>query len=209
MPSYFKYVFMERQCAGRKINITKTRIDSITCRCIRRSGYRRCLYQGIEMEFKIESTNCLNFSDAELAELLKEVYVGEGYVDPEQAETMFEAAAIRSRGKVITACNVMQQSLAGLVIMVPPTSNARKLAKADEVEVHLLAVKKDYRNNDLGNKLVSELILQAQCEGYKKIILWTQKSMITAQNLYSKLGFVQESNFKANGRDFYLYTRLL
>jgi ribosomal protein S18 acetylase RimI-like enzyme len=163
----------------------------------------------MEMDFKIEATNCLDFSDAELSELLKEVYVGEGYVDAEQAETMFEAAAIRSRGKIITASNITRQCLAGLVIMVPPTSNARKLAKEDEVEVHLLAVKKDYRNNNLGNKLVSELILQAQREGYKKIILWTQDSMITAQNLYSKLGFVHESNFKANGRHFYLYARTM
>jgi ribosomal protein S18 acetylase RimI-like enzyme len=160
------------------------------------------------MDFKIESTNGLDFSDAELSALLTEVYVGEGYVDAVQAETLFEAAAIRARGRIITATNVMRQSLAGLVIIVPPTSTARKLAKEDEVEVHLLAVKKDYRNNNLGNQLVSELILQAQSEGYKKIILWTQETMITAQNLYSKLGFVHESNFEINGRDFYLYTRL-
>nr|WP_067042706.1 GNAT family N-acetyltransferase [Moritella sp. JT01] len=69
--------------------------------------------------------------------------------------------------------------------MVPPTSNARKLVKEDEVEVHLLAVKKDYRNNNLGHRLLSELILQAQNEGYKKIILWTQGSMAAAQYLYS------------------------
>ncbi|EDM68440.1 hypothetical protein PE36_03411 [Moritella sp. PE36] len=61
-----------------------------------------------------------------------------------------------------------------MVVMVPSTSNARKLAKEDEVEVHLLAVKKDYRNNNLGHRLLSELILQAQNEGYKKIIIWTQ-----------------------------------
>lgn len=161
------------------------------------------------MDFKIEATNCLDFSDAELAGLLKEVYVGEGYVDAEQAETIFEATAIRSRGKIITASNVVRQSLAGLVIMVPPTSNARKSAKKDEVEIHLLAVKKDYRNNNLGHRLLSELIFQAQNEGYKKIILWTQSSMVAAQNLYSKLGFVHESNFEAKGIDFYLYSRPL
>lgn len=161
------------------------------------------------MDFKIEATNCVDFSDAELAEFLKEVYVGEGYVSAEQAKTIFEAAAIRSRGKIITASNVERQSLAGLVIMVPPTSNARKLAKEDEVEVHLLAVKKDYRNNNLGHGLLSELILQAQNEGYKKIILWTQSSMVAAQSLYLKLGFVHESNFKAKGLDFYLYTRII
>lgn len=161
------------------------------------------------MDFKIESTNCLNFSDSELSELLREVYVGEGYVEPELAETLFEAAAIRSRGTIITASNIENQQLAGLVIMVPPTSNARKLANEDEVEVHLLAVNKGYRNNSLGNKLITELILQAQNEDYKKIVLWTQDTMIAAQNLYSKLGFVHESAFNANGRDFYLYGRAL
>jgi len=163
----------------------------------------------MNVEFKIEATNCIDFSDYELSELLKEVYVGEGYVDAKQAETIFEAAAIRSRGKIITASNIKNQCLAGLVIMVPPTSNARKLANEGEVEVHLLAVKKDYRKNDLGNKLVSNLIIQAKNEGYNKIILWTQPSMLTAQSLYSKLGFVHESNFKAKGLDFYLYTRSL
>tara|TARA_R110001583_G_C5568683_1_gene401858 strand:- start:584 stop:1069 length:486 start_codon:yes stop_codon:yes gene_type:complete len=161
------------------------------------------------MDFKIETTNCLGFPDSELSELLIDVYVGEGYTEAELAETLFDATAIRSRGRIITASNVENQLLAGLVIMVPPTSNARKLAKEDEVEVHLLAVKKDFRNNNLGSQLVSELILLAKAQGYKRIILWTQDSMVAAQNLYTKLGFVHESNFKANGRDFYLYHRIL
>ena len=171
--------------------------------------HKNLSYQGIEMDFKIEAKNCLDFSDDELVELLKKVYVDEGYVDAEQAETLFEATAIRSRGKIITASHESNQSLAGLVIMVPPTSNARRLAKEDEVEVHLLAVKKGYRNNNLGHRLLSELIFQAQNEGYKKIILWTQTSMGAAQYLYSKLGFVHESNFEAKGLNFYLYTRSL
>ncbi|MFT4517608.1 MAG: hypothetical protein ACI93D_001200, partial [Gammaproteobacteria bacterium] len=48
------------------------------------------------MEFKIEATNCMDFSDSELSGLLKEVYVGEGYIDAEQAETILEASAVRS-----------------------------------------------------------------------------------------------------------------
>lgn len=167
------------------------------------------LLKGHGMNFKIESTNCLDFPDSELSGLLSDVYVGEGYTEIELAETLFDATAIRSRGKIITATNTESQCLAGLVIMVPPTSDARKLAKEDEVEVHLLAVKKDFRNNNLGSKLVSELILQAQAEGYKRIILWTQDSMIAAQKLYTKLGFIHESNFSANGRNFYLYHRTL
>ena len=159
------------------------------------------------MDFKIEAANALDFPDSELSELLNDVYVGDGYVGAELAETLFDATSVRSRGRIITASNTESKCLAGLVIMVPPSSNARKFAKDDEVEVHLLAVKKEFRNQNLGSKLVRELILKSQEEGYKRIILWTQESMKSAQNLYTKMGFVHESNFKANGRDFYLYHR--
>lgn len=161
------------------------------------------------MEFKIEASNAKGFSDSELSELLKDVYVEEGYTGADQGELMFEAGAIRSRGMIITASCIEDKRLVGLVIMVPPTSLAKKMAKEDEVEVHLLAVKRDCRKNKLGEKLVRELILKAKEEGYKKVILWTQESMNAAQNLYSKLGFVRESDFEANGRNFYLYNRTL
>ena len=51
------------------------------------------------MDFKIEATNCLGFPDSELSELLNDVYVGEGYTEAELAESLFDAAAIRSRGR--------------------------------------------------------------------------------------------------------------
>jgi ribosomal protein S18 acetylase RimI-like enzyme len=161
------------------------------------------------MKFIIEVADEIDIPDVELSSLLKEVYVGGGYVEAEYAEALFESSAIRSRGTIITASHADNKRLAGLVIMVPPTSNASKLAKHNEVEVHLLAVKQEYRKNSLGEQLVDELILRAMDSGYKKIILWTQESMLAAQNLYSKLGFFHKSNFEANGRKFYLYERVL
>lgn len=161
------------------------------------------------MEFLIETTNGNSFSDTELSDLLKEVYVEEGYTREDQAKVMFEADAIRSRGMIITASHIETKRLAGLVIMVPPTSSAKKMAQEGEMEVHLLAVKQDYRNKNLGHKLMNELILLATNEGYNKAILWTQESMIAAQHLYEKLGFTHISNFNANGRVFYLFNRAL
>ena len=161
------------------------------------------------MKFKIEATDNIDIPDVELSSLLKEVYVGGGYVEAEYAEALFEPSAIRSRGTIITASHTDNKRLAGLVIMVPPTSNASKLAKQGEVEVHLLAVRQEYRKNSLGEQLVDELIIHAIDAGYNKIILWTQVSMLAAQNLYSKLGFIHKSNFEANGREFYLYERTL
>lgn len=163
------------------------------------------------MEFKISQSKYENTdggidsSGDELSNLLKEVYVGGGYVEAEQAESLFAPAAIRSRGTIITASLVGSQHLSGLIIMVLPTSDASKLAKEDEVEVHLLAVRPEYRGNSLGEKLVDELISEAKNKGYRKIILWTQETMLAAQSLYEKLGFIHQSNFSANGREFYLY----
>ena len=115
------------------------------------------------MDFKIETTNGFDFSDSELSELLKEVYVSEGYTDVEHAEVIFDAAAIRSRGNIITASSVVTQRLAGLVIMVLPSSDARKLAKEDEVEVHLLAVKKEFRPVHYKPNLLGGSLLQCKC----------------------------------------------
>lgn len=157
------------------------------------------------MEFRIEAKNGIDICDDELSGLLKDVYIGEGYAGTEHAETLFNPDAIRSRGKIITASHLENQCLAGVLIMVPPTSKACKRAKDDEVEAHLLAVKKEYRKNQLGENLMNELIQQAKHEGYRKVILWTQASMLAAQSLYTKLGFIHESNFNAGGREFLLY----
>ena len=46
------------------------------------------------MDFNIEATNCFDFSDFELSELLSDVYVGDGYVETELAETLFDANSV-------------------------------------------------------------------------------------------------------------------
>ncbi len=81
--------------------------------------------------------------DAALEELLTRVYVGGGYTAPEVAATALVADAVRARGRILwcpggTADNEL--GVAGLVVLVLPTSPARRLAAADEAELHLLAV---------------------------------------------------------------------
>lgn len=159
------------------------------------------------MEFKLSSSEYNAISDQELEELLTQVYVDGGYTNPEEAVTIFAPASVRKRGVLIVAREKQQGSLAGIIILVPPGSPARKLAQKNEAEIHLLAVKPVYQQQGLGRMLVEAAIGNAKLNGYTKLILWTQSTMTAAQKIYTALGFIQFDIFEKNGRTFKVYEK--
>lgn len=161
------------------------------------------------MEFAIATADRLAITDLELSELLTQVYVKGGFTEPNEAASLFEPSAVRNRGVLIGAREKQHLSLAGMVIVVPPDSPARRLAANNEAEVHLLGVKPDYRRHGLGRMLVDAAVDRARQSGYSKLILWTQFSMTAAQQLYESTGFVHVDDMKRNGRDFKVYERPL
>ena len=161
------------------------------------------------MEFQVDTADVLAATDRELSELLMQVYVAGGFTDPDEAVVLFEPSAVRKRGVLIGARVKEDSNLAGMVIMVPPDSPARRVAKKDEAEMHLLAVRPEYRRHGLGRMLVEEAINRAKQGGYSKIVLWTQTSMTAARNLYESSGFVHSGDFERNGRDFKVYEKYL
>ena len=162
-----------------------------------------------EMEFDIGTADLLKIDDIELSELLTQVYVAGGFTEPDEAVSLFEPSAVRKRGMLIVARETLHLSLAGLVIVVPPDSPARRLAQSNEAEMHLLGVKPEYRRHGLGRMLVESAIGRAKHSGYSKIILWTQTSMKSAQKLYEATGFIHVDDIKRNGRDFKVYEMVL
>jgi ribosomal protein S18 acetylase RimI-like enzyme len=162
-----------------------------------------------DMEFEIDSAELLRIDDIELSELLAQVYVAGGFTEPDEAVTLFEPSAVRKRGMLIGAREKQHLKLAGMVIVVPPDSPARRLAQNNEAEMHLLGVKPEYRGHGLGRILVESAIDRAKQNGYSKIILWTQFSMKSAQKLYEATGFIHVDDMKRNGRDFKVYEMAL
>jgi len=157
------------------------------------------------MEFEIGTADLLKIDDLELAELLRQVYVEGGYTEPDEAASLFEPSAVRKRGMLIGARDNLDLKLAGIVILVPPDSPARRLAQNNEAEIHLLGVKPAFRQHGLGRMLIEFVIGRAKHSGYSKIILWTQTSMRSAQKLYEAAGFSHVNDFQKNGRDFKVY----
>ena len=141
--------------------------------------------------FRIDNPESLNVTDAEISDLLTSVYVGSGFTAPERAKQIFVPSAVRSRGCLLCARPEREVALAGMVIVVPPDSLARRLAHSDEAEMQLLAVSEPYRGAGLGRALVKAAIVLASSLGYRKMVLWTQSMMEAAQQLYQSECFVR------------------
>lgn len=161
------------------------------------------------MEFEIATADTLEITDSELSELLTQVYVAGGFTTQEEAASLFEPSIVRNRGVLIGARERHHSKLAGIIIVVPPDSSARRLAKNNEAEIHLLGVKPEYRRHGLGRMLVKAAIAGANQSGYSKLILWTQLSMNAAQRLYESSGFIHIDDIARNGRDFKVYEKPL
>jgi len=161
------------------------------------------------MEFNIAPAASLEVTDLELWQLLETVYVTDGFARPEEAASLFEPSAVRNRGAILAAREKRQGTLAGMIIIVPPDSTARRLAQHDEAEIHLLGVLPEYRRHGLGRMLVETAIDRAMQNGYSKVLLWTQASMNAAQALYVSAGFSHIDDFTRNGRVFKVYEKPL
>lgn len=161
------------------------------------------------MTFYIASTCKQEVSDQEIFELLTHVYVEAGFTTAEVASKVFTPEAVRNRGTLFAARETSTNEFAGMIIVVPAGSSAAFLANSNECELHLLGVKQKYRRSGLGRELVSKAIEFAEKNNWTKIILWTQKSMKAAQNLYESFSFAQTGEMTKNGIEFLVYEKQL
>jgi ribosomal protein S18 acetylase RimI-like enzyme len=148
---------------------------------------------------------------ADIESLLREVYVHGGFTESLAADSMFAGAAVFNRGHVLIARDLETQKLAGMVVVVRATSNARRFASSGEVEMHLLAVAPDFRRLGVGDLLVKSALDLARADGARKMILWTQPSMTDAHRLYQRHHFERTPgrDFEKSGRSFLVFERLL
>ena len=146
---------------------------------------------------------------SELTSLLVGVYVGGGFTDESVAPALFQADVVRKRGTILTARE--DGALAGIVILVEPGNDAIQIARHDECEIHLLAVRKESRGRGVGVALLNDVLELARTRGWRRVALSTQESMTAAHRLYTKAGFERapERDWTRRGRRFLAYERAL
>jgi ribosomal protein S18 acetylase RimI-like enzyme len=128
--------------------------------------------------------------DLEIVSLLTRVFVEEGYTDKSNADRMFAPAELQKRGEIMLARSPAGKLL-GMVIFVLPTSPARRVAEADEAEIHLLAVHNEVRGQGIALRLIVACEQRAISCGYFKIVLSTQQTMKGAHHVYERLGYLR------------------
>jgi ribosomal protein S18 acetylase RimI-like enzyme len=160
-----------------------------------------------ERSYRINEAGSASLGDGEIIELLYRAYVDGGFTDPAVALSAFDPAAVLARGNLLFVRGSETGALAGMVIVVPPTSPARRLAGEAEAELHLLAVRPEQRGAGIGQALVEAALQLVWRMGHRRMLLWTQPEMRAAQRLYERCGFAREPqlDFERDGRRFRVY----
>jgi ribosomal protein S18 acetylase RimI-like enzyme len=161
------------------------------------------------MEYSIELLTDPAKHGNEITQLLKDVYVAEGFTDAEFAEKTFAFSEIFRRGELYVARERTTGEIVGMVILGSPENHARQVAQPGEAEIQLLAVKKECRGAGLGARLVDACLKRAKSLKYGRVVLSTQPAMKAAQKTYERLGFDRSSarDWSARGRSFLVYER--
>lgn len=161
------------------------------------------------MDFQIVDYRGTAEQDREIASLLAQVFVGEGYTDKSDAARMFAPAELIKRGEIMLA--VSAGELVGMIILVLPTSLARQVARMDEAEIHLLAVNPKARGKGIASRLIAACKQRAVTSGYSWMVLSTQPAMERAHRVYERLGYRRNAarDWSKGARTYRVYEKSL
>jgi [ribosomal protein S18]-alanine N-acetyltransferase len=75
----------------------------------------------------------------------------------------------------------------------------------DEIDVHNLAVHREFRRRGIGRLLLQQVVIEARCRSSNRVTLEVRQSNVAAQKLYESLGFtatgVRRGYYSDNGED--------
>jgi GNAT superfamily N-acetyltransferase len=128
---------------------------------------------------------------AEVGRLTVEVYVEDGFIDPEDGYVS-ELADTRRRAREAEVWVAVEDGqLLGSVTFCPVGSLFREIGGDDEGEFRMLAVRPDARGRGVGRALVELCVRRARELGYAGIRMSTMDRMASAHRVYERLGFTR------------------
>lgn len=126
----------------------------------------------------------------QIVELLRSVYVGQGYSVVSWADLTLHRAVLEPEGVGLVAVEE-HGTVLGFTLLLHPESTMRQLAGSNEREFRLLAVTDVARGQGVGQALIQACIDRSRGAGANALVLWTQPTMVAAQRLYQRLGFAR------------------
>jgi ribosomal protein S18 acetylase RimI-like enzyme len=141
-----------------------------------------------------------------LLDLTVRVFVGEGFSTPALEASLRALGPRPAVAELIVA--VDSARLLGSVFLVFD-GPLRQVANSDEVEIRMLCVEPALRGRGIAEALMQECIKRTAASGRQGIALSTQTTMVAAQRLYQRLGFVRAPARdwkRQNGQPMLAYT---
>ena len=93
--------------------------------------------------------------------------------------------------ELLVAVDPETGALLGSVTFAPPDSPYADLARGQEGEFRMLAVRPAARGRGVGEALVRACLDRARELGLTRVVMSTQESMVHAHRIYERLGFVR------------------
>lgn len=142
---------------------------------------------------------------AAVGAITRDVYVGGGYADPDQAPG-YVASLADGAGRIAEAVVFVAESvgrIVGTVSAATPGSAFSNTARAGELEVRMLAVLPDDRRGGIASALMTACEDLAVDLGCHAVVLSTDPAMRAARQLYEHRGFIRtpERDWSVDGVD--------
>ncbi|WP_280235500.1 GNAT family N-acetyltransferase [Nocardia cyriacigeorgica] len=143
---------------------------------------------GVNAELIVRDARATEYET--VTELTLEVYVGEGYVPPDNpyVDELADTARRAASAQVLVA--VHEDLVVGSSTVARAGTPYAEIARPGELEFRMLAVAKRARGLGVGSTLVRTVIDTAAAEGLDAVVLTTMAPMVDARRIYDRFGFV-------------------
>lgn len=121
--------------------------------------------------------------------LLDYTFMSEGYTPAQHRSLLMDVAGRSLAPHTWTLVAADDHGLLGHVVMCRPPSPLVHLADRDDAEIRLLATAPNARRRGIATALLTACLDRARHAGCHRAVLATQAPMLTAQRLYTRLGF--------------------
>lgn len=128
---------------------------------------------------------------AELGRITAAAYLGEALTTEAYVPQLTDVSGRAQSATVLVAMAPDGRLLGGVTLAAPGTPLA-ELARDDEHEVRMLAVRSDARGTGAGSALMQACRERAAADGAAALVLCSQPVMTAAHRIYGRMGFVRD-----------------
>ena len=133
---------------------------------------------------------------AEVGDVTVAAYRAAGMAVGDYADELADTTSRVAAAKLLVAVESTgpDHRVLGTITYCPAGSAYRELARADEAEFRMLAVRPDAQGRGIGRALTAACVDRARAEGFRALVLSTPAGATAPHRLYESMGFVRESD---------------